>query len=65
MKLFVLCCLLILGLLGCLPAPAVAVPSRHSGPGNGAPAGNPFRPPQQKPLYYDAPVGPRSKTMYA
>uniref|UniRef100_A0A6P4FQG4 Immune-induced peptide 18 n=1 Tax=Drosophila rhopaloa TaxID=1041015 RepID=A0A6P4FQG4_DRORH len=67
MKLFALCCLLILGILGCLPAPSAGLPSRHSGPGNGAP-GNPFRnpPPRQpKPFYYDSPVGSRPKTMYA
>eukprot|EP00099_Drosophila_melanogaster_P000717 NP_001027447.1 immune induced molecule 18, isoform A [Drosophila melanogaster] len=71
MKLIALCCLLLLGLLGFLAAPGVASPSRHTGPGNGsgsgAGSGNPFRSPssQQRPLYYDAPIGKPSKTMYA
>ncbi|XP_043641605.1 immune-induced peptide 18 [Drosophila teissieri] len=66
MKLFALCCLLILGLLGFLAAPGAASPSRHSGPGSGPGSGNPFRSPgpQQRPFYYDAPVR-QPKTMYA
>ncbi|XP_033153653.1 immune-induced peptide 18 [Drosophila mauritiana] len=69
MKLIALCCLLLLGLLGFLAAPGAASPSRHTGPaGPSVPgSGNPFRAPspQQRPLYYDAPVGKPSKTMYA
>ncbi|XP_016928196.1 immune-induced peptide 18 [Drosophila suzukii] len=70
MKLFALCCLLILGLLACLPTPGAASPSRDSGsrPGSGSRSGNPFHPPppQQRPFYYDAPVRRQpSNTMYA
>ncbi|XP_017040659.1 immune-induced peptide 18 [Drosophila ficusphila] len=68
MKLFALCCLLILGLLSCLPTPGEASPSRHTGPGsgprnNGSPFSSPQAPP--RPIIYDSPVGPRPKTMYA
>ncbi|KAH8401792.1 hypothetical protein KR009_007882 [Drosophila setifemur] len=56
MKLFGLCCLLV-AFLGCLIAPSMASPSRHSGPGSGS-GGNPFQPPPppSRPFYYDAPI---------
>ncbi|KAH8348358.1 hypothetical protein KR084_006701 [Drosophila pseudotakahashii] len=69
MKLFALCCLLILGLLACLPTPGDASPSRDSGsrPGSGSRGGSPFKPPTpQRPFIYDSPVRRQpSNTMYA
>ncbi|KAH8308850.1 hypothetical protein KR059_002507 [Drosophila kikkawai] len=71
MKFLGLCCLLILALLGCLPAPGNATPSRHTGPGSGSgygPGSNPFRNPnpQPRPFIYDSPIPrPGPKTMYA
>ncbi|KAH8291064.1 hypothetical protein KR054_008096 [Drosophila jambulina] len=69
MKFLGLCCLLILALLGCLPAPGSASPSRHTGPGSRpfGPSTGPYNPnPQPRPFIYDSPIPrPGPKTMYA